>query len=67
MPKIRISTPVLAAVALVFTGVASLAASQFDGTWKVTDTAGKAFEITLASDGTDKADRGEGMTGKWTE
>jgi len=68
MPRIRkLSSPVLAAVALVFTGVASFAASQFDGKWKVTDTAGKAFEITLASDGTAKADRGEGMTGKWTE
>jgi hypothetical protein len=68
MPKMKkFNTAVLAAVALALTGVASFAASQFEGKWKVTDTAGKAFEITLASDGTAKADRGEGMTGTWKE
>lgn len=54
----------LAALAAI-TGMA-LAASEFDGTWNVTDSGGKAFEITLAGDGSAKADRGgEGMTGSW--
>jgi hypothetical protein len=63
----KFTTAILAATALALTGVATFAASQFDGTWKVADTAGKAFEITLASDGSAKADRGEGMTGTWKE
>ena len=42
--------------------------ATFEGTWKVADTAGKAFEITLASDGSAKANRAdEGMTGTWKE
>ena len=45
----------------------SFAASQFEGKWKVTDTAGQPFEITLTNDGKAKADRGEGMTGTWKE
>jgi hypothetical protein len=64
----KFTTAVLtAAAALALTGVASFAASQFEGTWKVADTAGKAFEITLGTDGSAKADRGEGMTGTWKE
>lgn len=59
---------VTAAAALAMTAVASFAASQFEGTWTVKDTAGAAFQITLASDGSAKADReGEGMTGTWKE
>lgn len=57
-----------AAVALSMTAVAAFAASEFEGTWKVKDTAGKAFEITLTSDGSAKANRtGDGMTGTWKE
>jgi hypothetical protein len=42
--------------------------SQYEGTWKVKDTAGTPFEITLSSDGTSSADRaGEGMKGTWKE
>jgi hypothetical protein len=65
----KFTTAVLtAAVALAVTAVATLAASQFEGTWKVADTAGKAFEITLAGDGSAKANRAdEGMTGTWKE
>jgi hypothetical protein len=63
----KFATAVLAATVLAFTGVVSFAAGQFEGTWKVTDTAGKAFEIKLGSDGSAKADRGEGMTGTWKE
>jgi hypothetical protein len=45
-----------------------LAESQFCGTWKVQDTAGNDFEITLFPSGTAEADRaGEGMSGTWSE
>jgi hypothetical protein len=63
----KFTTAILVAAALALTGVASFAASQFVGTWKVADTVGKAFEITLGTDGSAKADRGEGMTGTWKE
>lgn len=47
---------------------AALAAGAFEGVWKVKDTAGKPFEITLSGDGAAKANReGEGMTGTWKE
>jgi hypothetical protein len=58
----------LAAVfAIAMTSFASLAASDFIGRWKVKDTAGQPFEITLSSDGAAKATRGEGMVGTWKE
>ena len=56
----------LAAAVAISPGV-SLAASEFEGTWKVTDTGGKPFEITLSENATAKADRGEGMSGTWKE
>jgi hypothetical protein len=43
------------------------AASSFEGVWRVKDTAGHPFEITLSSGGAAKATRGEGMTGTWKE
>jgi hypothetical protein len=60
----------LAATAGLFislTGVAARAQSTFEGEWKVKDTAGKTFEITLSAGGAAKATRGEGMTGTWKE
>ena len=45
----------------------SFAASEYAGEWKVNDTAGKPFEITLSPDGAAKATRGEGMKGTWKE
>ena len=40
------------AVCLIgMTSLASLAASAFEGVWKVKDTAGRPFEITLTSGG----------------
>ena len=47
--------------------IACLAESPFEGVWKVKDTAGNPFEITLASGGIATATRGEGMTGTWKE
>ena len=64
----KFATVSAAAVLLALSTVASLAASQFEGKWSVADTAGKAFEITLAADGSAKANReAEGMTGTWKE
>lgn len=38
------------------------------GTWKVSDTGGQPFEITLKADGTAQASRaGEGMKGTWKD
>ena len=55
-------------IALAMTAVASFAASELEGTWNVKDTSGAAFQITLAGDGSAKANRGgEGMTGTWKE
>jgi hypothetical protein len=58
-----------AVMAAYFFGVASFAhaASPYEGEWKVKDTAGQPFEITLSSGGAAKATRGEGMTGTWKE
>jgi hypothetical protein len=54
--------------AIALTSFATLAASQFEGVWKVQDTSGKPFQITLSTDGSAKADRaGEGLTGTWKE
>jgi hypothetical protein len=64
----KATTAVLAAVVIIaMTSFASLAASDFVGTWNVKDTAGEPFEITLSGDGAAKASRGEGMVGTWKE
>jgi hypothetical protein len=55
------------AAAIAMSPAASLAASEFEGTWKVKDTDGKPFEITLSQNAAAKADRGEGMSGTWNE
>ena len=65
----KVAAAALAAVfAIALTSFATLAASQFEGVWKVQDTSGKPFQITLSADGSAKADRaGEGLTGTWKE
>jgi hypothetical protein len=61
-------TVILVAVfAIAMGNFASLAASDFIGTWNVKDTAGQSFEITLSGDGTAKASLVEGMAGTWKE
>jgi uncharacterized lipoprotein NlpE involved in copper resistance len=58
---------IVALFAVTAAPVSASAASAFEGTWKVQDTKGQPFEITLSADGTAKGDRaGEGLTGKWT-
>lgn len=56
----------LAGTIALASGIA-LAASDYVGKWKTTDTTGKAFEITLGADGTAKATQGDGLTGTWKE
>ncbi|MFZ0497370.1 MAG: hypothetical protein WBE80_12090 [Methylocella sp.] len=64
----KATTAILAAVfAVAMTTFSSLAASEFEGVWKVTDTTGQPFEITLSGSGAAKASRGEGMVGTWKE
>ena len=54
------------AFAIALTSATSLAASPFEGKWKVQDTKGNPFEITLSDDGSAKGDReGEGLAGTW--
>jgi hypothetical protein len=50
------------------TCLSSLAASQFQGTWKTKDIQGGTMEITLSADGIATADRsGKAMNGTWKE
>lgn len=60
---------IAAALVLSAAGAApGLAAGEFEGVWKVTDSAGKPFEITLSAGGKAKANRpGDPMNGTWTE
>lgn len=66
MAKNLTKAAVVAAWLLATAFVAS-AASDFEGTWNVKDTSGKAFQIVLSSDGVAKATRGDGMAGTWKE
>jgi len=66
MLKNRMITTVATAFFVAVTST-TLAASAFEGVWKVKDTAGQPFEITLSSGGAAKATRGEGMIGTWKE
>lgn len=54
-------------VATVMTAFASFAASDYEGTWAVTDTSGTPFEITIAADGKATATHPKGMSGTWKE
>lgn len=60
----------LAAMIFAFgvTSLVSLAASQFEGTWKIKDTKGNPYEVTVSADGSAKGERyGEKLTGTWKE
>ena len=63
----EITVILVAVFAIAMGNFASLAASDFIGTWNVKDTAGQSFEITLSGDGTAKASLVEGMAGTWKE
>jgi hypothetical protein len=51
MIRNAIRAVVTAACLMGMMGLASLAASAFEGVWKVKDTAGQPFEIALSSGG----------------
>jgi hypothetical protein len=57
----------LLGAAVSLSPVASLAASEFEGTWRVKDSDGRPFDIILSQNAAAKASRGEGMTGTWRE
>jgi len=70
MHKTATSLTVIGAalLALTLTAFTAVAASHFVGKWKVADTAGTPFEITLDKNGTTTANRsGEAMEGTWKE
>jgi hypothetical protein len=67
MLKNTMITTAATAFFVAVTILTTLAASAFEGVWKVKDTAGQPFEITLSSGGAAKATRGEGMIGTWKE
>jgi hypothetical protein len=68
MTKGKLATAAAAFVLSAAIATPDLAAGEFEGVWKVTDSGGKPFEITLSADGTAKANRpGDPMKGKWTE
>lgn len=55
-------------LAMVVPAGENLAESEFLGTWRVEDTHGQPFDITLSASGTAEAIRAdEGMSGTWTE
>jgi carbon monoxide dehydrogenase subunit G len=62
-----VAAAVVAGVTLAAVSIAAFAGSEFEGTWAVTNTAGKPFEITLSADGNAKATMAENMEGTWKE
>lgn len=62
----RLQTMTAAIAALVLSAGASLA-GDFDGKWRVTDTSGKPYEITLSADGKATGTQKEGQSGTWQE
>ena len=54
------------AFGIALVSAVALAASPFEGKWKIQDTKGNPFEITLSEDGSAKGNRsGEGLSGTW--
>ena len=69
MNRTRKFASAAAALAMIAaTTIPALAASEFEGVWKVSDTGGEPFEITLSAGGAAKANRpGDPMSGTWKE
>lgn len=60
-----VKTAALALGVLVIAAGTAFAGSDWEGVWKVADTAGQPFEITLEADGSAKASLHEAMVGTW--
>ena len=65
--KNRASPAVAAGILIAMASIAAYAQNVFEGEWKVKDTTGRTFEITLSDGGAAKATRGEGMKGTWKQ
>lgn len=62
----RKSIPVYGAAGFAVAAASvAFAGSEFEGTWKVTDNAGKPYEITIAPDGTASGTQESGQKGRW--
>lgn len=61
--KLKIAALALSAILMAAN---AFAAGNWEGVWKVKDSGGQPFEITLAADGTAKASLHEEMVGTWT-
>lgn len=55
-----------AVAALLLTTVASIAADEFQGVWKIENERG-SMEMTLSADGSATSTRGQGVPGSWKE
>ena len=53
--------------AVAVTSFAAFAASSWEGVWKVKDSGGQPFEITLSGDGKAKSSLHKEMVGTWKE
>ena len=60
-----IKAAALALGVLVIVAGTAFAGGDWEGVWKVADTAGQPFEITLGADGSAKASLHEEMVGSW--
>jgi hypothetical protein len=67
MGKKILSLLLAALVGSVMTAVTVFAASEFEGTWTVTDWKDHSFDITLSADGNATGTRSKDMTGTWKE
>jgi hypothetical protein len=63
----KLATALVAGLVFAMASFASLAASEFEGTWAVKNTKGDPFEIMLAGDGTAKSTLPEADAGTWKE
>jgi hypothetical protein len=63
----NVRAAILGLAVVVLMSPAASASSEFEGAWKVKDSDGKPFEITLSQNAAAKANRSGGMTGAWNE
>jgi hypothetical protein len=52
---------------LGLTSFSSIAASEFEGAWRIQDEKGRSFDMTLSADGSATATLTKGLTGTWKE
>jgi hypothetical protein len=67
MSKIIKISIYLSTVSLLLVFSCLALAGEYEGTWKLIDTQGKSFEVTLAQDGTATSTHSAAMKGSWKE